>query len=97
MSVCRHWRSIVITCPTLWNRVHHHNPVQYQLFLERSESTSLYLHLRSDTLPNKSSLGLYQVLATHASRLRHLYLEDTNELLDVKELLSIKVPRLQCL
>lgn len=73
-AVCRNWRNVALTTPSLWAHIYLDNPsatpAYLQLWTDRSKSRLLHIVI-SDTL----NIATLQVLAPHAARWRSLLVQ----------------------
>ncbi|KAH9910399.1 uncharacterized protein BXZ73DRAFT_109066 [Epithele typhae] len=97
-SICRRWRGVILAYPLFWNNIQHHSPFLHELFLQRSCSTTISLHLRTSLAQQShSTQSLVTMLPGLAQRLRHLYLEIDEGTVDPADLLNFPAPEIQCL
>ncbi|KAI9062270.1 hypothetical protein FKP32DRAFT_1574310, partial [Trametes sanguinea] len=92
--VCKRWRDVALSAPTLWTRIDNEQPEQLEAFLKRSRSVPLSLNLSNkhgDTIP--------ATIREHGHRIRRLDITMRVDCrpLPLLPLLDFEAPLLRCL
>ncbi|KAI0329162.1 hypothetical protein GY45DRAFT_918789 [Cubamyces sp. BRFM 1775] len=90
--VCKRWRDVALSAPTLWTCIDDANEAQLEEFLARSQDIPINIHLRT-----KSSSRTALVLNTHGSRMKRLVLAIHPGPYFIPPLLQFEAPLLECL
>ena len=94
--VCRHWRHVALTCPTLWSYLFARSPRWTEALLARSLDSPL--RIQAKFYKSDMTLDFMAQLATHAERLEECSIEFELGGLDVLRALSMlssRAPRLR--
>ena len=68
-QVCRRWRVIGLTTPTLWTNIGWKNPIRTFSYLSRSGNSPLFVVLEDDIFCGPNPLRFVEVLIPHVSRI----------------------------
>ena len=66
--VCRRWRGILISCPSLWTRINLTNIDKTRTYIQRSQSSPLKLYLGS----HNTTIDVFPLIIPHIHRLKSL-------------------------
>ncbi|KAJ7576131.1 hypothetical protein C8J56DRAFT_973165 [Mycena floridula] len=92
LTVCRHWRGIIATSAHMWSCVD--NRFDPEIFLKRSRSALLNVHLISLPHDPPAPPTMLQILGKHIQRFAQLHITAENEPLIFPLLMSKPAPQL---
>ncbi|KAI0329158.1 hypothetical protein GY45DRAFT_1325413 [Cubamyces sp. BRFM 1775] len=90
--VCKRWRDVALSAPTLWTCIDDANVAQLEEFLTRSQDVPINVNIHL-----KSSSRTALMLSTHGSRMKRLHLAIHPDPYFIPPLLQFEAPLLECL